>query len=161
MARCPRWLRPRLGACNLPGPDDLERLAREGVTLIVSLVEDEEFYDKWPGGPREFIDYAEHLGMRVVRLPTRDFGAPSQEEACRVLRVIHEELERGGKVVVHCYGGIGRTGTLLAAYLIVYEGYTRQEAVEEVSRIHARPQSPEQEYLLYALEMMRLRGLCP
>ena len=133
--KCPYWvLDERLGGCHLPSPQDLRRLARQGVTMIVSLVEDEEFDEDsgWPGGVREFLEEAGELGIRVVRLPTPDYSAPDPAGACRVFEEVKRELERGGRVVVHCKAGRGRTGTFLAAYLAWSQGLTPQEAVEAV-----------------------------
>ena len=151
MDRCPYWVRPRLGGCRLPRPGDERRLARMGVTLLVSLVESYELSDAWPGGEREFIEAFEEAGISVRRLPTPDYGAPSLREALEVLEEVREEVEWGGKVVFHCRGGIGRTGTMLAAYLVLYEGMSLWDALEELSGYGARPESPEQVRFLYML----------
>ncbi|MCE4625379.1 MAG: dual specificity protein phosphatase family protein [Desulfurococcales archaeon] len=148
-SRCPYWVRPRLGGCRLPRHGEERMLASHGVTLLVSLVEEDEFYEYWPGGEREFIEAFNEVGIRVYRLPTPDFGAPDPIEACKALLEIDREIKSRGKVVVHCYGGIGRTGTLIAAYLEVFEGLSLEEAVEEVGRYGAGPEgSPEQWYFL-------------
>jgi len=146
--RCPYWVRRGLGGCRLPGPGDLRRLARAGVTLLVSLVEPDEFYDEWPGGEGEFLEAAEELGVRVYRLPTPDFTAPDPQGACEAYHQVRRELERGGRVVAHCLGGIGRTGSFLAGYLAWSEGIPPEEAIEEVRAHGAGPQTWEQEYFV-------------
>ena len=151
MDRCPYWVRPRLGGCRLPRPGDERRLARMGVTLLVSLVESHELNIAWPGGEREFLEAFEEAGIRVRRLPTPDYSAPSLPEALEVLDEAHREIEQGGRVVFHCRGGIGRTGTMLAAYLVLYEGMTLWDALEELRGYGAKPESPDQVRFLYML----------
>ncbi len=159
MPRCPYWVRPRLGGCHLPGPRELEALASQRVTLIVSLVEDHEFYDEWPGGEREFLEAAGELGMRVLRLPTPDFTAPDPGAACDAYMEVRREIEAGGRVVAHCYGGIGRTGTFLAGYLAWSEGLPPEEAIAEVRAYGAGPQTPDQEAFVHYIPLAcRARG---
>jgi atypical dual specificity phosphatase len=62
---------------------------------------------------------------------------------------IHDALARGEPVAVHCGAGLGRTGTLLAAYLIS-EGQTPDEAIDFLRGV--RPGSVEtleQEQAIY------------
>ena len=151
--RCPFWVTPKLGGCRIPRPGDLQRLRAERVTLLVSLVEDEELYDHWPGGPREFIEALEAAGIKVLRLSTPDFHAPDPWEACRAYETVKRETERCGRVVVHCYGGIGRTGTFIAGYLVAVEGLSLEEALEAVGRHGAGPQSEDQWYYLQFIRL--------
>jgi len=81
----------------------------------------------------------ERAGMRWLHLPIVDLEAPG--DAFLQLwessgPCLHGILSRGGRVLLHCRGGLGRTGTL-AAQLLIEAGARSEDAIREVRR--ARP----------------------
>jgi hypothetical protein len=83
------------------------------------------------------------------RFPIGDFGLPSVEQMNAILDTIETGLQAGRKIYLHCWGGIGRTGTTVGCHL-VRQGKTGEEALRQLaawwrtvpkSRIH--PHSPE------------------
>jgi hypothetical protein len=109
--------------------DRITRLRNLGVTLFLDLTEAGEYgslsYDALLGG-----------GIRAVRKPLRDFTAPRPDDMREILNLIDFELDAGGVVYLHCFGGIGRTGTVVGCYLVRH-GMPPDEAIEAIGRLRA------------------------
>ena len=86
-------------------------------THFVVLVEEDEVHECW-GSFDEYLAFLRSSGVTVLHLPTPDMGAPDLDEACRLVEEVVELSRRGARVLFHCYAGLGRTGTMLAAYLV-------------------------------------------
>jgi hypothetical protein len=83
------------------------------------------------------------------RFPIGDFGLPTPKMMNAILDKIEEDLQAGHKIYLHCWGGIGRTGTTVGCYL-VRQGKTAAEALDqlstwwrEVPKSQYHPRSPE------------------
>ncbi len=123
------WVRAgRVAGMGLPYDSSWLALREEGVGAVLSLTEQKPAGD--PGA----------AGLEALHVPLVDFGTPSMEDLGRAVGWISEQVQAGRAVVVHCFAGLGRTGTVLAAWL-VSEGLAPEEAVEEVRRL--RPGSIE------------------
>ena len=136
---CVTWfLDGRLGAMPVPTESELAALRAFGVGVVISLTE--EWYD-----PSVF----RRAGLRSVYIPVTDYGAPTMAQVREFVAEVDTALARGEKVVVHCLAGLGRTGTMIACYLVT-QGRAADEAIAEVRR--TRPgsiQSLEQEMAIY------------
>jgi atypical dual specificity phosphatase len=120
----------RLLGCAYPRREAaLATLARQGVVVLVNLHERAHDPDR----------LAAH-GLVEVHLPVADFTAPAPAQIDRGVAEIDRALAGGSRVAVHCGGGLGRTGTLLACYLVRH-GLDPAEAVARVRA--ARPGSIE------------------
>jgi atypical dual specificity phosphatase len=89
-----------------------------------------------------------------LHISVHDYGAPSLEELDYVVNYISRQIDMIKPVMVHCSGGKGRTGTILAAYLIKKEnGMTTDKAISRLSRIRGESvQSKDQEKILFTYE---------
>ncbi len=108
---------------------DFEFLKDNNIDAIVSL---SEF-------PLD-ANLVEAFGFEVKHIPVRDFESPRLEQVGDFLKFAKKIRTDGKKLVVHCDAGAGRTGTMLACYL-VSKGYDAAKAIEEVRR--KRPGSIE------------------
>lgn len=59
-----------------------------------------------------------NLGFEYAFIPVRDFSAPEIEDIVEFVNFVDRMLEQNNPVVVCCCAGIGRTGTMLTAYLV-------------------------------------------
>ena len=110
---------------------DLAWIADQGVDLLVSLTEEASDPDRVTAA-----------GMDPMHLPIEDFTPPEPEQIDEFVAEVDRRLQAGEQVGVHCHGGLGRTGTLLATWF-VWEGMTGDEAIAHVRDL--RPGSIETE----------------
>lgn len=66
------------------------------------------------------------------RYPIGDFGLPTTQQMNSILNTIDEGLQAGHKIYLHCWGGIGRTGTTVGCYLVRH-GMSGAEALDQLS----------------------------
>ncbi len=76
------------------------------------------------------------------RHPIGDFGLPTPAQMTALLDRIDRALAAGRKIYLHCWAGIGRTGTAVGCYLVRH-GLTGEAALEQVDRWCFYARSPE------------------
>ena len=127
-----------------------------GIAAVVCLNEPHELEIESPY-------YAEHIAAGVeaweqIGFPIPDHSAPEDREAFLALtRGLAARLEDGDALLVHCYAGIGRTGTLACSILLAL-GLPHDEALAAVEQSGAGPEGPGQAELVRWVEQQLLAG---
>lgn len=112
--------------------DRIWQLLEAGVTYFLDLTQEgeEEIYlallNREASKSKAEIEYR--------RLPIRDRTVPEPETMVAILDTLDAALVAGHKVYVHCYAGIGRTGTVVGCYLVRH-GMSGKAALDEISRL--------------------------
>lgn len=81
-------------------------------------------------------EIASSKGIDVVykRIPIRDMSIPTKQRMTRILHRINSEMAAGRPVYFHCWGGIGRTGTVSGCWL-VQEGHDCDDALAQIKKL--------------------------
>lgn len=144
------WIdEPLLVGTSNPSGEDLEQFRSEGFTLLVSLLSEDE------QSPNYDPAAAEELGFERLNIPVKDFNPPSLDQLVSFVDLL-DRVKSTDRVVVHCAGGSGRTGTFAVAYWIA-KGMGPKEAVAHVRQV--KPGAVEtREQLNVLAEFARSRG---
>jgi protein-tyrosine phosphatase len=78
--------------------------------------------------------------IELYRYPIKDLSIPTENQMIAILNIIDEQIAVGKKVFIHCWGGVGRTGTVIGSYLIRH-GYAHTANVIETIKYLKRTTS--------------------
>ncbi len=140
----------RLAATPMPGitasfDHDLDLLKQAGITVLITLTE-QNF-------PQAIL--AQH-GLRNLHFPIADRKAPSTAETDVLVNQMHDLLNHGEVLAVHCLAGLGRTGTILAAYMVKEKGVSAQVALNQIRHFNRQfVQTDDQEDFLMEYEVQQ------
>ena len=113
---------PNLFRGGQPGVDGFKTLKEMGVDIVVDMRRGSNEHEKAA---------VESLWMEYVSIPWH-CTSPSDEPMARFLKLIEENRDK--KVFVHCRLGADRTGMAIAAYRMAGEGWSADEALNEMAR---------------------------
>jgi protein-tyrosine phosphatase len=135
------WVRPGLLlAGEYPGAHDAAEARKKlgvlldaGVRQFIDLTETGEYslHPYWPLVQQLAAERAIAVAHRRLAIP--DMGTPEPAHMLTILDAIDEAVAAQRPVYVHCFGGIGRTGTVVGCYL-VRRGAGAEAALAEIEQ---------------------------
>jgi atypical dual specificity phosphatase len=126
------WIdKPRLAAMAEPASlEDYQWLREHGIQFVISLTE---------SPPRR--SWINDVGLFSMHIPIEDMHPPMQAQIDLCMNSIDKAMQNQFGVGLHCTAGLGRTGTMIACWLVQKENLSAKDAITRVRRL--RPGSIE------------------
>jgi len=140
----------------------LEGLLAVGIKTVINLTESGEVNHYGV----ELYDYSAEFrtsGIETVRKPIVDVSIPTHEEMDEILDLIDDRLANDQPVYFHCWGGVGRTGTVLGCYLLKSNMATMDNVFDTIDQLkietpmHHRNSPETEEQKDFVREYIRYR----
>ena len=138
------WLiENKLAGSSIPTSiDEVQWVIEQGVKSIVT-VKEEPLDDDWV------------KDVNYLHVHSNDMSVPEFDDLVSAIDFMHSRITNNEPVMVHCLAGLGRTGTILACYLIKYEQMSADDAIQKVrNERHGSIQSFSQEEIIFRFEKM-------
>lgn len=148
------WVIPdKLAGSGLPSSlDQLTWIAANGIRTVVTIREI-PLPEIWIKKVKTQFDLFENYFLK-----TDDYNAPTIDEIAEVVDHIDKKIQSNLPVLVHCAAGKGRTGTILAAYLINKEGLNPETAVKKLRLMRPGSVQSERQELAINYYYKNLKG---
>ena len=133
-----------------PEDDDYAALAALGIRTVIDLQAD--------GRNDSEAQLVEAAGMTFHRIPMFTRVAPTLEQVAQFMTLVTNPAYQ--PVYVHCAGGKHRTGVMTAVYRIEHDGWTADQAYQEMKRYKFGWSiwHPEFKKFVYRYQPLRMSG---
>ena len=115
------WLlENKLAGSAIPtSTDEIQWIIEQGIKSIVT-VREEPLDDQWI------------KDVKYLHIMSNDMSVPEFADLVSAIDFIHRRITNDEPVMVHCLAGMGRTGTILACYLVKHQKMSADEAIQKV-----------------------------
>ena len=132
-------IKGRIGIGRAPGYgsvrfEDFRSIKEQGVSKIYCLQEEDELQYLNSETIKQREQSLSELEIEFVHSPIGDFRVPTPDQAKRLSKMIMNDVIGGKSILIHCMGGLGRSGTIAACSLVHY-GLKPDEAINLVRKI--------------------------
>ena len=136
------WLiKSKLAGSGIPTSiNEVQWVLDQGIKSVVTIRE-------------EPLDESWTRDINYLHVLSNDMGVPEFNDLIHAVDFIHRRITSNEPVLVHCLAGMGRTGVILACYLVKYQNMSADEATQKVRK--ERPgsiQSYPQEEIIFRFE---------
>jgi predicted NAD-dependent protein-ADP-ribosyltransferase YbiA (DUF1768 family) len=132
MNKCSYFIDNKALFGSYPTKEDLEELENNGVEYFINLTFPNEL---------KTIDYSEYTNKTIINFPIRDKNVPRnwKEYSTFIIKIVDiiSSLPDGKKIYIHCKGGHGRSGIIVASLLIYLYSYDSEYALELTCKFHS------------------------
>ena len=111
----------------------LAALFQAGIRVFIDLTEEHEAASY--ALILQCLAEERNLDLTCLRIPVRDRTRPSASTLRCVLGIIDQSITEKRPVLVHCFGGIGRTGTIVGCYLRRHRLATGENVMEQIAEL--------------------------
>ncbi len=108
---------------------DVQQIKEAGFDSVVSLLSKDEYFQY---GVEELLEEYKNSNIHCYDVSIMDQCIPSFETMHSILNFIDCEIKSGKKVLVHCVGGLGRSGIVAACFLKKFENIDSEKAIQIV-----------------------------
>lgn len=103
----------------------IENIKERNITVIINITLRNECQSPL------FLKSEEYSNVKYYRIELNDKSdAPISTYLIPTIEIIHNSINEGHNVLVHCRKGMSRSVSFIIAYLMIYQGYTYDDAFE-------------------------------
>lgn len=113
---------------------DIAEIKNAGVAAVVTLISNAEFPEY---GVPDLLSAYHAAGLDVLHTPIKDQGVPTREQAASIVAFLQKNADARRRTVLHCVGGLGRTGVAAALYLRASARLGGDEAINRVRAVRS------------------------
>lgn len=115
-----------------PRPNSIKELVDEKINISLSL--EEGFYEAFHNDEYEKRDEI-FTNIKFMKFPLGDVFPPSVEALANIAWIINLAIAKNKNILVHCLHGVDRTGMAIAAWKILYNNTSVDDAIKEMKQL--------------------------